>query len=141
MNMLGGGRRWGSGSLRTSQSQEPKISSGMLGLQGTTAVKVKHKTRKENVPATNFARPHHLPQGLHSFQPTPRISLAKSTRLVSGNPPSPPMLSFSSLATAEQCYLGFLIVRGLIGNRKAEDKFGSGVVTIMRNDRPIQAKG
>ena len=53
MNTLGGGKRWGSRSLRTSQSQEPKISSGMLGLQGTAAVKGKHKTRKENAPATN----------------------------------------------------------------------------------------
>lgn len=63
------------------------------------------------------------------MSPTPtRVSLAKSVRLSSEN--FLHMLSFSSLVTAEQCGLGFLIGQSLIGNRKAKDKFGSGMVMI-----------
>lgn len=70
MNTLGRGERRGPGSLRTSQSQEPKISSGMLGLQGTAAVKGKHKTRKENAPAS------HPPQTSSAHVICPRVSTA-----------------------------------------------------------------
>lgn len=97
---------------------------------------MKRKTRRENTPCTtaaaNLAGPPHLPWGLPQlWSPAPtRLSLAKSVRSSSEN--FLHMLSFSSLVTAEQCGLGFLIGQSLIGNRKAEDKFGSGMAMIMR---------
>lgn len=107
----------------------------MLGSpRNSSCEKKKYKMRKQNAlcptPSADLAGPPHLPWGLPQLMsPTPtRISLAKSVRLSSEN--FLRMLSFSSLVTAEQCGPGFLIGQSLIGNRKAEDKLGSGMVTI-----------
>ena len=42
--------------------------------------------------------------------------------------------------TTEQCDLGFLIAHGLTGNRKAEDKCGSGVMMITRKQLAYPGK-
>lgn len=92
MNTRSERERRGPGSEQASpKNLKLALGTGMLGLQGTAAVKGKHETRKESAPrptpTTNFARLLHLPWGLHRLEPTPTIPLAKSTRLLSGNPP------------------------------------------------------
>lgn len=97
-------------------------------------MKRKHKTRNKIHPAP---RPPQTP-GAHCMWPgvswactsAPSRARAKSARLLRENFLRMP--SCSPLVTAEQCGLGFLMGQSLIGNRKEEDKFGSGVVTIMR---------
>ena len=95
-------------------------------------MKGKHKARKENEPSTNVARPRHLPSGSPQLSTHPQNISGQVHEAAQWESPLPLMLSFSSLETTEQCDLGFLIARGLTGNRKAEDKCGSGVMMIMR---------
>lgn len=97
-------------------------------------MKRKEEERKYALPHTHCKPRWPITSALGSppaLVPAPtRISLAKSVRPSSEN--FLHMLSFSSLVTAEQCGLGILIEQSLIGNRKAEDKFGSGMARIMR---------
>lgn len=106
----------------------------MLGSPRKSSCERKDKERKYALPHTRCKPCWPIASALGSppaLVPAPtRISLAKSVRPSSEN--FLHMLSFSSLVTAEQCGLGFLIEQNLIGNRKAEDKFESGMAMIMR---------
>lgn len=67
------GKGGGQGHLEKASPKNLKLAlgTGMLGLQGTTAVKRNHETRKENTPrptpTANSIHPLHLLRSLHSF--------------------------------------------------------------------------
>lgn len=99
----GGGR----GSLRTSQSQEPKISSGNWNVRAPRNRSCEKKSRDEEGKCTPPHTHHMLSPptpsalGVSTAFNAPRITLAKSARLVSGSP-LPARPSFPSLVTTEQ---------------------------------------
>lgn len=114
MNSPSEGERRGLGSLRTSQILKLALGTGMLGLQGTTAVKRNHETRKENAPCptptTHLARPLHLPLGSPQLLTYPQNHSGQVHKAGQWESPSPSLQAVIFLpGDHRKSSLGFLI--------------------------------